>query len=176
MRAALATLLLAGNAWAQTPNAPLTAVIEGRLEFTLQAWSATCKNLDTNQSADCGIPLPVSDVKALKVELDLAPVAKPGEAAQVFEDFVLKNSAGDNVMQGRLTSYSVFPPAETGFPPYLQIRFEITKPVRVLCLQSVRFKARPIEVPPQICAGFDAQHSQQWGITLTNRDATPQPQ
>jgi hypothetical protein len=134
-------------------------VISGSLDVNLAAWSAECTPVSPGELPDCGLPAASAPLEEL--QLELAPVYKPGEAASVSALFQLGAET-----EGRLTVFSLYPAQTSPFPPYLQIRVELTAPVRALCAVSVRY-ARPLTLPPLICASIQEDGLAQHGVTFS---------
>lgn len=137
------------------------ALIAGNVQMQLAPWKADCQNSGASAPLNCGVPAPAAASSSLMQALE--PVFEPGQAGRTVSDFI----AGP--LRGRITLYSVAPPAAQQLPPYVQLRLEVTAPSRALCLQSIRFK-EGMEYPPLICAapltGPDGRISQ-WGLTLS---------
>ena len=142
--------------------------INGTVSAEISLWSATCPGLSHSTGpSDCGIPTAIAAPPAT-AKVELVKVYQPGQAGNNAEAFEF-SQAGQSVASGKLTIFSVFPYENENLPPYIQVRFEMIKPVRAVCLQSVRWKEDQMEIPPVICSAFfipgGADDGTQWGMT-----------
>lgn len=135
-------------------------VISGKMRAVLTTWSAKCQPLQDSQVAQCDLPASLGPNSIQSIELALAETSQPGQAGKVAQSF----SAGSLV--GVLSVFSVDPQISQQQPPYLQIRIELTSPVRAVCIESVKWTGAG-ELPPLICTGLQAsqEFSEEFGLT-----------
>ena len=129
--------------------------IKGDLQIESTTWTASCQNPQNSDLLNCTTPQPYTD--SSNFVMTLAEVNVPGHAGQVFKDFKFGE------IQGRLTLFSVFP--EQNNPPYIQIRTEMSSPIKAICIQSVQWKEN-FQAPPSTCAGFNSSNLKEFGFNL----------
>jgi hypothetical protein len=130
---------------------------ESVLQVALTPWKAECKTPLEGSLLDCGLPAAYGS--ALHFSMKLPDAAEPGTARSESQDFV------DLTVRGRMTLFAVHPAIEAETPPYVQIRLELSSPVRAICMQSVR-RREPIELPPLLCSGLQQQNTETTQIGL----------
>lgn len=134
------------------------AGIRGSVNLEATAWISNCQGAHASDPLNCQPPQPIGHPS--NFTLVLAETNNPGQAGRVAKDFLF------NTFSGQITLYSVYPALSAGIPPYIQIRVELTSPVRAVCLQSVEWKENNFLAPPTTCAGFDPTSKKQWGLNL----------
>lgn len=136
------------------------------LNFAAQVepWQASCAPLATGAPADCGTPTAATGAPPATLDLSLILAAAAGQAQQTQQAFA------SGAYAGLISLYSVYPEPSTGFPPYIQVRIDLSGPARATCAESVRLRD-PMELPPVICAAFEAPaadgSSTQAGVTIS---------
>jgi hypothetical protein len=133
------------------------ADISGQVQFVLTPWIAECQAFTSGQPVSCGLPQASQQATPQTYDFTLAQVSQAGQAGQVTQNFV------SGPVQGVAVIYSVYPPVSQNLPAYLQVRIELTSPVRAVCAQSVKWTGNG-ELPPLICAGFGSS-TQEVGVT-----------
>ena len=127
------------------------------LTLQLTPWIAPC--VPTAQT--CGIPQAAGAPQMLSIKTQ-GPV-EAGEVASGMQEFQSGKIAG------RVSVFAVGPKSEDSTPPYIQLKIEITSPVRAACAQSVRYR-EPMELPPLICAA--ATTDQEFGVTTVLKNGS----
>lgn len=129
------------------------------LNLVLAPWTADCQAPQSSAPVTCAIPKALGP--ALKFDhVHLGLAERPGQVGVVAQAL---NASG---LQGVATIYSVMPVAGDPHPPYLQLRIELTSPVRALCMNSAAWHTGE-EMVPLICVGIAG--TQEWGLTVTGR-------
>jgi hypothetical protein len=133
------------------------------LQVDLQPWTRSCKETAPDAPLSCGIPTAAGAAMSLSASVELA--ANPSEAR------VSKLSFANEELGGEIRFYSAYPATTSGLPPYIQIQIETFRPVRSLCLQSVRLRS-PFEASPLSCTAFDSASGQQLGLNVKVSEAS----
>jgi hypothetical protein len=148
-------------------------ISEHRFQFEVQSWSRRCLAISESGALNCQIPKTL--LPSTQVQTQIRFPKNPGEIQ--MESFEFKNDEG---LHGVLRLYATYPHAQQKLPRYIQIQFEIIKPSRAFCVQSVRLK-EPMEFPPTTCTSLDSISTgprgsffKQEGFNLIQvRDPTP---
>ncbi len=138
-----------------TPALALLSAVT--LQVDLQPWTRFCKESAPDAPLSCGLPVAAGERLRLSQTVELA--ANPSEAR------VSKLSFLGEELSGEIRFYSAYPAVDSGLPPYIQIQIETFRPLRSLCLQSVRLRS-PFEASPLSCTALDSASGRQLGLNV----------